>query len=73
MSLETFSAFQQHVLELPLIGINQGSKTVQESEQIQMHISSQVRMMRNLLSRAQSNKERLQNEISLVRAETSLR
>lgn len=41
--------------------------TTEASESIRMHLNFQVRMLQNLLARAQSNKERLQNEIALVR------
>ncbi|KAF2270034.1 hypothetical protein CC78DRAFT_574147 [Lojkania enalia] len=63
VSIEMLGAMQQQILDLSNKlkdgGLNDASC------QIRIHIESQIRMLRNLLLRSQSNKERLQNEIAL--------
>lgn len=67
VSLETFDALQQQALEVPSMETQQDESNIRASKQIQMHMGAQLRMTRNLLARSQSNKDRLQNEIALVR------
>lgn len=65
VTVETVEAIQQKIIYL--VGERERNGDVSGApHQIRMHIDSQVRMLRNLLLRSQSNKERLQNEIALV-------
>lgn len=66
VSIETIDALQQEVLEMSSVDNQQDKSAVRASKQIHRHIASQLRMMRNLLARSQSNRDRLQNEIALV-------
>jgi hypothetical protein len=66
VTVDTVSAIQQHALNL-----SNKAKT-RASEQIRAHLESQTRMLQNLLLRSQSNKERLHNEIALVRTRQHL-
>jgi hypothetical protein len=68
VAAETMEAMQQQVLNLSTTHEPGGSGRA-ESHQIRKHIDSQVRMLRSLFLRSQSNKERLQNEIAFVRAD----
>jgi hypothetical protein len=62
VTVDTLKALQQHALHL-------SNKTAaRASEQIRAHLESQTRMLQNLLLRSQSNKERLHNEIALVKS-----
>ena len=70
VSAETVEAMQQQVINLSTTPKREGSGHAEASHQIQTHIASQIRMFRNLFLRSQSNKERLQNEIALVRVDS---
>jgi hypothetical protein len=70
VSMETLEAMQQQVIDLPTTDTLGGSGRAKASRQIRTHIDSQVRMLRSLFLRSQSNKERLQNEIALVIVDT---
>jgi hypothetical protein len=66
--VETVEAMQQQVVDIATIH-DGGSGCADASQQIRMHLDSQLRMLRSLFLRSQSNKERLQNEIALVRVD----
>jgi uncharacterized heparinase superfamily protein len=70
VSAETVEAMQQQVIDLSATHKREGSSHAEASYRIQTHIASQIRMLRSLFLRSQSNKERLQNEIALVRVDT---
>ncbi|KAF2474351.1 uncharacterized protein BDR25DRAFT_215887, partial [Lindgomyces ingoldianus] len=63
-SIETLQAMERQVRDCS--DISEKGQPVKASSQLQMHIESQIRMLRNLERRSQSNKERLQNEVSLA-------
>jgi hypothetical protein len=67
MSVETVEAMQQQIIDLSATHKRGGSNRVEASRQIRTHLDAQIRMLRSLFLRSQSNKERLQNEIALVR------
>jgi hypothetical protein len=67
MLIETVKAMQQQIIDLSATHNRKGSGRVEVSDRIRMNVDSQIRMLRGLLLRSQSNKERLQNEIALVR------
>jgi hypothetical protein len=67
MLIETVKAMQQQIIDLSTTHNRNGSGRVEASRQIRMNVDTQIRMLRGLLLRSQSNKERLQNEIALVR------
>ncbi|KAH7381533.1 hypothetical protein BKA66DRAFT_464397 [Pyrenochaeta sp. MPI-SDFR-AT-0127] len=65
IAVETLGVLKECVARLSSGG---GQASIEPSEspfRIQVHIECQIRMLRNLFLRSQSNKERLQNEISL--------
>lgn len=65
VSTETLEAMQQQHLAL---SENKTQKSTELNDfSIQVHMNAQIRMLRNFLQRSQSSKERLHNEISLVR------
>lgn len=70
VSAETMEAMQQQVIDLSATRKREGSGHTEASHQVQTHIAFQIRMLRSLFLRSQSNKERLQNEIALVRVDT---
>jgi hypothetical protein len=70
VSVGTMETMQQQVLDIPTTHKRGGSGRTGASRQIQIHIDCQVRMLRSLYLRSQSNKERLQNEIALVMVDT---
>jgi hypothetical protein len=70
VSAETIEAMQQQVINLSTTNKRGRSGGAEASRQIRTHVDSQVRMFRSLILRSQSNKERLQNEIALVRVDT---
>lgn len=63
---DTVEAMQQQVIDLSTAHKRGGSSRVEASHQSRIHFKSQIRMLRSLFLRSQSNKERLQNEIALV-------
>jgi hypothetical protein len=70
VSTEMLEAMQQQVIYLSTKYKRGKEERAEASHSIQRHIDSQFRMLRSLFLRSQSNKERLQNEITLVRANT---
>ena len=68
VSVETVSALQQQILNLSNKKAARSAGATEASQRIRGHVESQARMLQNLLLRSQSNKERLQNEIALVRS-----
>jgi hypothetical protein len=68
MSVETVEVMQQQIIDLSTTQNQGGSGRAEASRHIRTHVEAQIRMLRSLLLRSQSNKERLQNEIALVRA-----
>lgn len=66
VSIETVEAMQQQLVDISTTHNERGSGCVDASHQIRMHLDSQLRMLRSLFLRSQSNKERLQNEIALA-------
>jgi hypothetical protein len=70
VSSETLEAMQQQVIDLSTTHERGGSGRAKASYQIRKYIDSQTRMLRSLSMRSQANRERLQNEIALVRVDT---
>lgn len=68
MSVDTITALRQQVVSISDKVTTTDGNAAEASAQLVMHIDFQIRMLKNLLSRSQSNKERLQNEIALVGA-----
>jgi hypothetical protein len=68
VSVETVEAIamQQHFLYLAGKSKQPSRGGPEASYRLRMHIDTQARMLRNLLLRSQSNKERPQNETALV-------
>ena len=66
VSVETVEAMQQQVIDLSTQDKRRDGRHAEASDQIRIHLDSQLRMLRSLFRRSQSNKERLQNEIALV-------
>jgi hypothetical protein len=64
--VDTVEAMQQQVVDFSTKDKRGGGGHAEASAQIRTHLDSQLRMLRNLFLRSQSNKERLQNEIALV-------
>ncbi|KAF2196854.1 hypothetical protein GQ43DRAFT_235184 [Delitschia confertaspora ATCC 74209] len=64
VSMEAFGAMQQQLQDLSKSPRN--GEPTEASYRIRVYIDSQIRMLRNLLLRSQSNKERMQNEIALA-------
>jgi hypothetical protein len=67
MSVKTVEAMQKQIINTSITHNSGGNSRAGTSRQIRMHVESQIRILRSLLLRSQSNKERLQNEIALVR------
>jgi hypothetical protein len=67
VTVETLGALQQHITLLAEKSRYANGSEPETLLQARMHMAFQARMLRNLLLRSQSNKERLQNEIALVR------
>ncbi|KAF1936654.1 hypothetical protein EJ02DRAFT_387029 [Clathrospora elynae] len=66
VSLDTVEVMQQQAIDLSTKDKRGGGGHADASDQTRMHLDSQLRMLRGLFLRSQSNKERLQNEISLA-------
>lgn len=66
VSVETFESLQQVAEDLSNEVMTASGMPVPILHDVTAQLQSQGRMLRNLLSRCQSNKERLQNEIALV-------
>jgi hypothetical protein len=67
VTVETVEAMQRHIVYLASKSKQKGGNEPEAPSQVRTHIAFQASMLRNLLLRSQSNKERLQNEIALVR------
>ena len=67
VTVETVEAMQQHIALLADKSRQASGSEPETLVQARMHMAFQARMLRNLLLRSQSNKERLQNEIALVK------
>jgi hypothetical protein len=66
VSVDTVEAMQQQAINLFTKNKRGGGGHTETSDQIRTHLDAQLRMLRSLFLRSQSNKERLQNEIALV-------
>jgi hypothetical protein len=66
VSVDTVEAMQQQVIDLSTQDKRGNRRHAEASDQIRIHLDSQIRMLRSLFLRSQSNKERMQNEIALV-------
>jgi hypothetical protein len=64
--VDTVEAMQQQVIDLSTQDKGGDRRHAKASDQIRIHLNSQLRMLRSLFLRSQSNKERLQNEMALV-------
>jgi hypothetical protein len=67
VSVETVEAMQQQVIDLSGTHKGGSSSCAEASNQIRLHLDIQIRMFCSLFLLSQLNKERLQNEIALVR------
>lgn len=67
VTIETVEAMHQHIALLADKSKQASGIEPETLLQVRMHMAFQARMLHNLLLRSQSNKERLQNEIALVR------
>lgn len=72
VSINTVGALRQEILEASPLQDEQNKSAKRGTKRIHKHIGAQLRMMRNLQARSQSNRDRLQNEIALVRARLSV-
>ncbi|CAG5189834.1 uncharacterized protein ALTATR162_LOCUS12095 [Alternaria atra] len=66
VTVETVEAMQRHVVYLASKSKQKSGNEPEAPSQVRTHIAFQASMLRNLLLRSQSNKERLQNEIALT-------
>lgn len=66
VTVDTIDAMQQHVALLADKAAQANANAPNTLLSTRTHLAFQARMLRNLLLRSQSNKERLQNEIALV-------
>ena len=67
VTVETVEAMQRHVVYLASKSKQKNGHEAEVPSRVGTHMAFQASMLRNLLLRSQSNKERLQNEIALVR------
>jgi len=67
VTVETVEAMQRHVVYLASKSKQKSGNEPDAVSKVRTHMAFQASMLRNLLLRSQSNKERLQNEIALVR------
>lgn len=67
--VETVEAIQQQIMDISTLHRPRGGNCSRVSHQIRTYTKAHVRMLRGLFMRSQSNKERLQNEIALVRVD----
>jgi hypothetical protein len=65
-TVETVEATQRHVVYLASKRKQKNKNEPDALSKVRTHMAFQASMLRNLLLRSQSNKERLQNEIALV-------
>jgi hypothetical protein len=68
VTVETINALQKQASILSQMRAARVKSATDAFIQIKDHMESQMRTLQSLLLRSQSNKERLQNEISLVRS-----
>ncbi|CAN9192038.1 unnamed protein product [Alternaria alternata] len=66
VTVETVEAMQRHVVYLTSKSKQKSGDESDAVSKVRTHIAFQAGMLRNLLLRSQSNKERLQNEIALA-------
>ncbi|KAF2820940.1 hypothetical protein CC86DRAFT_471078 [Ophiobolus disseminans] len=66
VTIETVEAMHQHIALLADKSKQASGIEPKTLLKVRMHMAFQARMLRNLLLRSQSNKERLQNEIALA-------
>ncbi|KAF3034656.1 hypothetical protein E8E12_000961 [Didymella heteroderae] len=66
VSINTVDALRQEILETYAHKDEQDKSGKRATKQINKHIGAQLRMMRNLHARSQSNRDRLQSEIALA-------
>ena len=71
VSIDTVGALRQEILEACSLQDEQDKSANRATKQIHKNIGAQLRIMQNLHARSQSNKDRLQNEIALVRNKPS--
>ena len=67
VTVETVETMQRHVVYLAGKSKQKSGDEPDAVSKVRTHMAFQASMLRNLLLRSQSNKERLQNEIALVR------
>jgi hypothetical protein len=67
VTVETVEAMQRHIVHLASKSKQKSGNEPDAMSKVRTHMAFQAGMLRNLLLRSQSNKERLQNEIALVR------
>jgi hypothetical protein len=67
VTVDTMEAMQRHVVYLAGKSKQKSRNEPDAVSKVRTHIAFQAGMLRNMLLRSQSNKERLQNEIALVR------
>jgi hypothetical protein len=67
VTVDTVEAMQRHVVYLTSKSKQKSGHEPDAVSKVRTHMAIQAGMLRNLLLRSQSNKERLQNEIALVR------
>jgi hypothetical protein len=67
VTVETVEAMQRHVVYLASKNKQKSGNESEAPSEVCTHMAFQASMLRNLLLRSQSNKERMQNEIALVR------
>ena len=68
VSIETVKALQQQISNLLARRAANDRTAIDALNDIKVRLECQMHMLQNLLLRSQSNKERLQNEIALVRS-----
>jgi hypothetical protein len=67
VTVDTVKVMQRHVVYLASKRKQKSRNEPDTLSQVRTYMAFQASMLRNLLLRSQSNKERLQNEIALVR------
>jgi hypothetical protein len=66
VTVDTVEAMQRHVVYLTSKSEQKSGNEPDTVSKVRTHMAIHAGMLRNLLLRSQSNKERLQNEIALV-------
>jgi hypothetical protein len=67
VTAETAEAMQRRVVYLASMSKQKSKNELEATSQVRTQMAFQASLLRNLLLRSQSNKERLQNEIALIR------